>query len=66
VTTGKIHDHIYNSATLARTFSADQFTNDIGAVQVPPGTLSYSCHPWLPFASGLGQCLIAIGSYAAP
>jgi len=69
VTTAKVHDHVYQSATLAQTFTADQFTNDFndfGNVQVPAGTLSYSCHPWPPSASGLGQCLIAIGSYAAP
>jgi len=66
VTTGKIHDHVYHSASMAQTFTADQFTNDLGNVQAPIGTLSYSCHAWPPSASGLGQCLIAIGSYAAP
>lgn len=65
VTTGTVHDHVYHSATLAQTFTADQFTNDVGNAQAPAGTLNYSCHPWPPSASGLGQCLVSIGSYAA-
>jgi len=48
VTTGKIHDHVYHSATLAQTFTADQLTNDLGTAQPPIGTLSYFCQPWPP------------------
>lgn len=65
VITGAVHDHIYRSAHLAATFHADQFTDDFGDALVPPGTLSYACHAWPPSAPGLGQCIIAIGSYNA-
>lgn len=54
-------DHIYTSASIAATFTPDQFVSDANA-PVPLGTFDDLCRP-LPLSNtGLEQCTIAIGS----
>lgn len=49
--------HIYHSDEMAAAILPGQYTN-------VPGSLSYYCHPWPPWATaiGYGQCHIAIGA----
>ena len=54
-------DHIYTSASIAATFTPDQFVSDANA-PVPLGTFDDLCNP-LPLSNtGIEQCTIAIGS----
>lgn len=54
-------DHIYTSASIAATFTPDQFVTDANA-PVPLGTFDDLCNP-LPLSNtGIEQCTIAIGS----
>ncbi len=61
VTVNGSPDHIYTSASVAATFTSDQFVTDANA-PVPLGTFDDLCNP-LPFSNtGIEQCTIAIGS----
>lgn len=61
VTVNGANDHIYTSASIAATFTPDQFVTD-GNTPVPVGTLDYLCNP-LPLSNtGYEQCTIAIGA----
>lgn len=54
-------DHIYTSASIAATFTPDQFVTDANT-PVPVGTFDVLCLP-LPLSNtGLEQCTIAIGA----
>ena len=61
VTVHGARDHIYTSASIAATFTPDQFVTD-GNTPVPVGTFDYLCNP-LPLSNtGYEQCTIAIGA----
>lgn len=61
VTVDNASEYIYTSASIAATFTPDQFVTDANA-PVPLGTFSDLCRP-LPFSNtGLEQCTIAIGT----
>ncbi len=61
VTVNGATDHIYTSASIAATFTSDQFVTDANA-PVPLGTFDDLCRP-LPLSNtGIEQCTIAIGS----
>jgi hypothetical protein len=61
ITVNGAPDHIYTSASIAATFTPDQFVTDANA-PVPLGTFDDLCRP-LPLSNtGIEQCTIAIGS----
>ncbi len=61
VTVHGARDHIYTSASIAATFTPDQFVTD-GNTPVPVGTFDFLCNP-LPLSNtGYEQCTIAIGA----